>query len=304
MTTIGTFPLCDSHYQYGVSNGGTGTAHLWHILTFAYHQARANGSPADALFRQQQALLRTLPTPSSVVTDTLKLWWAWKKKTDRPFLRSIFLIVLALIFTVATIAASISSSFIVSSGAIIVLVDSPFCGRVNTNPTVGQPYGMIKDDAGANYAADCYQNSSRPSSCEIFTQPNIPLNVKDAPCPFKNKTWCATEAAANVDSGLLDVGTTFGLNIETKDRVRFRQSTTCTVFPIDGHWGIYNAQNFSSLKGLTNVPNERLAIASYGTTFQEAAMVTISVSMTLFNLTTGPGTARYDLTIALLSNHV
>jgi len=52
-----------------------GAAHLWHLITFVYHQFRANGRPSDGLFRQQQALLRTLPTPSSLMVDSINLWW-------------------------------------------------------------------------------------------------------------------------------------------------------------------------------------------------------------------------------------
>jgi hypothetical protein len=56
------------------SDDRVGTAHLWHLLAFAYHQAHTDGRPMDALFRQQQALLRTLPSPSSVMADAVKLW--------------------------------------------------------------------------------------------------------------------------------------------------------------------------------------------------------------------------------------
>ena len=38
-----------------------GLNHLWHLLTFGYHQLRANGDARDGLFRQQQSLLRYYP---------------------------------------------------------------------------------------------------------------------------------------------------------------------------------------------------------------------------------------------------
>jgi hypothetical protein len=269
-----------------------GTAHLWHLLSFAYHQARANGRPADALFRQQQTLLRTLPTPSSVMADALKLWWAWRKKTDRPFLRSIVLIIMALLFTVATVAASIFSSLVVSGGTIDVLVDSPLCGRVNSNPLVGRAYALDNDQLAPGYALNCYKNGSLPSSCDVFMQPNIPLAVRDAPCPFKNATFCATKEAVNVDSGLLDVGATFGLNVAAKDRVQYRKSTTCTVLPMEGFWGVYNAKDYPSLKYLQTFPNEQLGIVSYGTTFEEAEWATYTVSLTLSNITARPAVSQ------------
>jgi len=60
-----------------------GTAQLFHLLTFLYHQFRASGQPADGLFWQQQALLRTLPPPTGVVADYIKLWWSWRAKANR-----------------------------------------------------------------------------------------------------------------------------------------------------------------------------------------------------------------------------
>lgn len=41
------------------------TTHFWSLLVFFTHQARAHGRPADALFRQQQALLRSSPPPTT-----------------------------------------------------------------------------------------------------------------------------------------------------------------------------------------------------------------------------------------------
>jgi len=266
----------------------SGTAHLWHLLSFAYHQARANGQPADALFRQQQALLRTLPTPSSVMADALKLWWAWRKKTDRPLLRSLTLMVLALVFTIGTIASSIFSSLIVDTGTIEVLVDSPYCGRVNSNPDNGRAYSLNIDELAPRYTSTCYKNGSLPSSCEVFTQPNIPLAIEDAPCPFKNGTWCFSKDAVKVDSGLLDVGKTFGLNVAGKDRVQYRKVTTCAVLPIDGHWGVYDSNKYPSLRYLRQVPGDQLAIVSYGTSFEEATWATWSVSLTMSNITGHP----------------
>ncbi|KAH7076744.1 hypothetical protein BKA63DRAFT_288712 [Paraphoma chrysanthemicola] len=247
-----------------------GTAHLWHLLSFAYHQARANGKPSDGLFRQQQALLRTLPPPSSVVADALKLWWAWRKKADRSLLRSIVLILLALLFTVATVAASIFTSFVADVGEIEVLVDSPFCGRVNTNPDLGQPFSMTEIDLlSPQYTHSCYRNGSLPSDCHVFVQPNIPLQTSDGACPFKNKTFCATEAALVVDSGLIDVGKYFGLNFAAKDRVQYRKRSTCTVLPTD-YYAIYDVKNKTLLQLLgSNLKQDQLAISDWGSTFDK-----------------------------------
>ena len=106
----------------------------------------------DALFRQQQAILRTLPTPSSVVAEAVKLWGAWRKSADRPFLRSALLVLIAILFTAMTVAASIFSTLIVNTGTIDVLVDSTRCAAVGFNGTAWRTYGDALTQAAPTYA--------------------------------------------------------------------------------------------------------------------------------------------------------
>ncbi|PSN62993.1 hypothetical protein BS50DRAFT_591218 [Corynespora cassiicola Philippines] len=207
-----------------------GTAHLWHLVTFAIHQVRANGRPSDALFRQQQAMLRTLPTPSSVMADTIKLWWAWRHKAKRPFLRSLVLLLLALSFTATTIAASVFSSLIVSTKDLIVLVDSPKCGSVDTSRFFTAFYADRVEAVASPYAEECYRDGTLPETCKAFVRPNIPFTITEAPCPF-DPIICKN-GSVSLDSGLLDVGPTFGLNIKPSEGVKFRKKTTCAVLPL------------------------------------------------------------------------
>lgn len=60
-----------------------GTAQLFNVAIFLYHQIRAHGEPSDGLYWQQQALLRTFPAPTALVADYMKLWWNWRTKTKR-----------------------------------------------------------------------------------------------------------------------------------------------------------------------------------------------------------------------------
>jgi hypothetical protein len=242
-----------------------GTAHLWHLVVFAIHQIRASGHSTDALFRQQQALLRTLPTPSSVVADALKLYWAWRRRADRPFLRSVLLVLIAILFAAVTITASIFSSLIVDSGTITVLVDSPSCGQVNVNGTVSRPFGNMLDIAAPAYTQECYRDGPLPPACDIFTRPNIPLDVENVPCPF-NKTMCGTKDAVRIDSGLIDVSKTFGLNLAAQDRVSLRKKTECTIPPADGYYGVIDLEEMPIWKPDYReiLPGEQVAAFFYG----------------------------------------
>ena len=150
------------------------TAHLWHLVTFIIHQTRANGRARDALFRQQQAILRTLPTPGALIADSLKLYWRWKRKEGQwlAFARVSLLVFLAALFVVMTWAASIFSSLAVDTSQLRVLVDSPYCGGVNlTYDTFGDILlGYVTEivSVAEPFAESCYLNTNQslPGLCD------------------------------------------------------------------------------------------------------------------------------------------
>lgn len=150
------------------------TAHLWHLTTFFIHQLRANGGPRDALFRQQQVILRTLPTPGALIADSIKLFWHWKGKegTWLAMGRILLLMLLAALFVAMTWAASIFSSLVVDTSHLRVLVSSPYCGAVNltfdTLNDIGLSYLTEIVEVAEPFAEDCYlgKNKSRPALCE------------------------------------------------------------------------------------------------------------------------------------------
>jgi hypothetical protein len=158
------------------------------------------------------------------MAEAIKLWWAWRNNANGAFLRSFILMLLALLFTVATVAASVFSSLIVDTGTITVLIDSPLCGGIGNKSA--DTFANQINYIAPSYADRCMRNGSLPSGCDSYMQPNIPLMVQDVLCPFLNTTWCNTTEAVSVDTGLIDMGKTFGLNLKAKDRVQFRKKTT------------------------------------------------------------------------------
>lgn len=187
------------------------------------------------MFRQQQVLLRTTPPPSGVVADLVKIWWSWRKRTNRPFLRSITLISLAVIFTLASVVSSVFSSLVISTGDIVVLVKSPYCGWSTKDLSTLQ-YQRAVLTTSSKYADDCYfdlPNGSRPPLCEIFPKPTVPLTSHTTPCPFES--ICGHKEAVSIDSGLLDVNEAFGMNLANVDGVRYRKKTTCQILPLQGY---------------------------------------------------------------------
>jgi hypothetical protein len=195
----------------------------------------------------------------------MKLYWAWRRKADRPFLRSILLVVIAMLFAAVTITASIFSSLIVDSGTITVLVNSPSCGEVNITGTAWRTYAQMVDRSAPAYTQECYRDGPLPPACDVFTQPNIPLKVENVPCPF-NKTVCGAKDAVRIDSGLIDVSQTFGLNLAAQDRVSFRKKTECTVLPVEGYYDVIDLKDMPIWKPDYReiLPEEQIAAFFYG----------------------------------------
>lgn len=217
------------------------TAQLWNLLTFVLHQMRAHGNAEEGAYWQQQVLLRTMPTPTAFLADYLKIVWRWRAKIPHSILKSLPVLAFALFFAAGSIAGGISTSYAVDNSNIEVLVESPFCGRINdtkVSADSGLALFTAHGDAIQSYATSCYQNSSSlPAACRnTFHRPNITFSVEPAACPW-NETMCTGQGskAVTMDSGVLDMRTHFGLNVEEKDTVRLRRRTTCNVLPREGH---------------------------------------------------------------------
>ncbi|KAF2707919.1 hypothetical protein K504DRAFT_436031 [Pleomassaria siparia CBS 279.74] len=262
-----------------------GTGHLWHLLTFFIHQVRANGRPADALFRQQQALLRTLPTPGTVMVDTFKLWRAWKREARRPFSRSLLLIVVAMLFSASTIAASIFSSLVVDTSNLVVLVDSPNClwnisNMINNDVIVGPALAIA-----APYANKCYDTTdTNLTACQVFVRPNIRSTSMRVPCPFADG-WCEGGDAISLDSGLIDASATFGLNLPKSSGVKYRKKSTCAVLPLGGNTQVVNMTDYPITIGRTGLPGEQALLLNYGFRIGLPGNATFMTSLSLSNIT-------------------
>lgn len=209
------------------------SSHLWHIVTFAIHQARADGKSHEGLFRQQQALLRTLPAPSSLMADSFKLFVTWRKTpASRSNLGgSVMHFSVALLFTVGSLVASIFSSLAVTSANIEVLVKSPYCGLIGLKDGNQIPdstyFGKVLD-VSTQHADECYQDGvSVPSRCNVFVQPRIPITMENTSCPFSPE-MCASPTVT-FDSGLLDLNDHFGMNLPSQDRIKLRRRTSCAI---------------------------------------------------------------------------
>jgi hypothetical protein len=249
-----------------------GTSHLWNIILFIHYQMRATKSLADGLFHQQQAILRTLPPPSALMADSIKLWWTWRKRNKRVTVRSLFQFFLAFSCSIGILAVSISSSYVVTTTDLEVLVKSPFCGFVNDTVSVDAQRSWVSaiTSKSVPYAQECYQNRTIPSAvCRAYVRPSVPFETQHAACPFSTEFCQGADGSASetiaFDSGVVDLKHGFGLNLAKHDGVGYRRRTTCVVLPLAGHASHTNASDIpDALWGRETYPEEEAFQVHYG----------------------------------------
>ncbi|KAF1974302.1 hypothetical protein BU23DRAFT_637787 [Bimuria novae-zelandiae CBS 107.79] len=209
------------------------TTQLWSLVTFVSHQSRAHGAPADALFHQQQALLRASPPTTSFLLDWMKLYWAWRNRAPRVLYRCAIHLGLGLVFAVLAIVAGFYSSYVLTNVNIPVLVKSSLCGSLNIKPSVnGFSFAYLDDldsytdtveARSVPFARECFQNTTQiPLRCKAFLQPRIDLNPRREDCPF-DRSMCINleHPAVSIDSGLVNTNDYFGWNMKARDSIKF-----------------------------------------------------------------------------------
>jgi hypothetical protein len=169
------------------------------------------------------------------MADTIKLWWAWRGKAQRPLLRSLILLLIAVLFTAATGAASVFSSLVIDTTSLEVLVTSANCGWAQPIRLFDESYVQPVKQVSAPYANLCYPNGGKksatrlPSMCNSLVQRELPFNITRTPCPFDKDACEPNLDSVTFDTGLMDVGPSFGLNLQASDSVKFRRKMTCSL---------------------------------------------------------------------------
>jgi len=237
-----------------LANYVVASSKLWHLVTFLCHQYRCRDRPTDGIFHQQQALLRTLPSPTALLSDHVKLWWSWRRRSTRTFVQLFPQMILAGLVTVGTLAASIFSSYVVTSNNIEVLVQSPFCGTVTTPGSESwSNYLRSTESVSRTLATECYLKNSTGTECRSFISPRIAFTQHPVPCPFKRSICKENVAAIQVSSDLQEVSGLFGLNTGPKDKVFYKKSTTCSVLSLAGRTSLVRESELPSKFQKSNV---------------------------------------------------
>ncbi|KAN0108031.1 hypothetical protein V8E51_007773 [Hyaloscypha variabilis] len=192
---------------------------FWRITTYIVHQSRSSSGPHDAIFYQQQAILKNTGTALDAVWKFSRATFAWRKHAPAKTSRSLSFILMAVVLAAAFAVASIFSSQVTKAASGGFLISSDNCGFWDFN---------ISDSASnaALYASTCYGTNNTNSN---------------ASCPFASDTCLLSPTAAyEMDTGPLDSLHDLGINGKGSDRVATRKVATCAPVHVAPYATYYN----------------------------------------------------------------
>lgn len=227
----------------------------------------------DAMYHQQQVILRNNGGPASAAWEFLRLGWFWRKLARSPMIRNLPLALTALMNLAIFSVASVFSSEVAKAPGNETLVRDSICGWWSPGE-VPQEFNDMKGKdmfdyqtqylrnsiAAASYARACYTNSESILDCNRYAVPRIKWYVSmvvhlktilrrlrrtvnaNASCPFASgRCLMGDNAAYEMDTGPIDSHHILGLNAPKKDRVTYRKKTTCAPFSTEGLYRLENA---------------------------------------------------------------
>lgn len=231
----------------------TGTC-FWSIVSFIIHQIFSRQAPQNAIYHQQQAILRTSDTSSAALWRLITLSWAWRKVSCAASLKSTFIPLVASLATFSAFTiAGIFSSRVASSRDGEVLINGHNCATVNltlmasATDNTAEYYGAGRLRSSFNYKSVCYPNSGSTDSCRTFARSSLPYTVTHGtPCPFPggDRICLSNNGSIRLDSGFLNSHHDLGINAPPSSRYLYRTVAECSPLR-DEDYVRYNETNSS-----------------------------------------------------------
>lgn len=239
---------------------------FWRIICFAVHRTSSTARPQDAVYHQSQAILRNSSSPESGLTLLLGLLWSSRRSQKR--LRPLLAATCALLCLAAFGAAGGLSSQISTRVGNEVLIKSAGCASSILSEFDLQSYFTTlpataeRVNNAANYAQQCYSNSSDRTDCDRLVESRLEGMVDmDAPCPFDDQICQSQSGNIRLDTGYVNSHSHLGLNSPEKQRVLWRNVLHCAPLTTDGFTSqeVTPLQNFTRYHlGSQNAPNSSI----------------------------------------------
>ncbi|KAK4202751.1 hypothetical protein QBC40DRAFT_39844 [Triangularia verruculosa] len=223
---------------------------FWRILCLALHRCCSDPDPVrqDGLHHQRQLILRNSHSSEAGLISLIQLSWAWRGLAARRLVRTIPLILLAVLTISGFIVAGGFSATISTGIGNEVLIDAARCAIILPTSAASSwdvlvPYDSNHVTNAANYAQQCYTPKGfNGLDCTTFVRPNLPTIInRTAACPFSNDNGICRSATSNLflDSGYIDSNDHLGLNSPEDERIQFRSTLHCAPLATEGRSDSY-----------------------------------------------------------------
>ncbi|KAH8881178.1 hypothetical protein GQ53DRAFT_888933 [Thozetella sp. PMI_491] len=218
----------------------------WRIICLIAHFTYSSESPQDGLYHQRQVVFRNSANPEAGLWDMLNLGYAWRRHTQRPYLRLWFLALSSFLLTGGIIVVSGFSSKISTFTGNEVLLSGTNCQAWDLEKErsalaidqISKYFPHVSRLAGdaANYAQQCYSsNGTRVLGCGTFPLQRLPSTVTtDDECPFDQTMCKSRNGNLRIDTGLLDSHDHFGVNAPPSKRFQWRRVIRCAPIVTEG----------------------------------------------------------------------
>ncbi|KAI1873572.1 hypothetical protein JX265_005194 [Neoarthrinium moseri] len=220
---------------------------LWRILCFAlYHTFSTPTTPRDAMYHQQQAILRNAQSPLLGLKLFSNLVWAWRKDGQRTCVRIVPILAGALTLAIGLTVASGFSSAVARDNEI--LITSKDCNWTTSTFSAGK---AIVQQSDLVYARDCYAlpllTASRSLGCNSYIRRTLPYSVnRTATCPFERRICKSQDRNIELDTGYLDSLEDLGWNGPPSQRLKYRTTLHCAPLVTDNYTDVYNTSTTKS----------------------------------------------------------
>ena len=208
----------------------TAGAAWWRISSYILHQYNAKHEYQDGLHHQQQAIFRNTSTPGAAAWEFIQLAWYWRKNAGRPLLRTLPVIILALLNLTLFAVAGIFSSEVTKAAGNETLIRSSDCGYLSftsggSHVSTQRSIDLNDTLAATTYSRACYGNKKNNLQCNQYPQSSLSWKTnQNATCPFSPEMcYFGTTAAYEMDTGNLDSHEALGINAPKSDRVHYRK---------------------------------------------------------------------------------
>ncbi|PVH97708.1 hypothetical protein DM02DRAFT_673935 [Periconia macrospinosa] len=219
---------------------------FWNISRFLLHYYLSSAMQQDAIYHQQQAILRNTQNSFDALWISIKASAAWRKRTRRSFGRFSLAATVAFVAWTGFSVASLLSPRLTSNNANEVQLSSKAClNNTEAERNAFNRTSIVSDRSQAflehaTYALRCYRDelAVNTTMCQNHPTPKLPYNMdSNANCPFSREICKSASGNIILDTGLLDSNAHLGIN--TNPKFQFRCKRHCAPLVTRGYSEIH-----------------------------------------------------------------